>query len=106
MTAYFDTGKPSPSDQNYYYNVLNSNQVDNSAYSERGNHMSGPENSKRLYRNSQTYRLINVKLLNYVYSVFVTSNHLTFRVYITLFAIAIFIFISIDVILYFNYLFL
>ena len=45
--------------------------------------MSGPENPKRLRRNPQTYRLIDAKLLDHVYSVSVTSDileeHTTFE---------------------------
>ena len=42
--------------------------------------MSGPEDSKRLRHNPQTYRLIDAKLLDHVCSVSVTSDHLTLRV--------------------------
>ena len=50
--------------------------------------------------------LIDAKLLNHVYNVFVFSDHLILRVRIASFAIAISTFISIDVLLFSGCLFL
>ena len=41
--------------------------------------MSGPEDPKCLRRNPQIYRLIDAKLFDHVWSVSVTSDHLTWR---------------------------